>query len=108
MNQTAIFLTLVGMLGVTYLSRLLPIWFLSDRSLPQPVVTWLRYVPVAALSALLLPALLIRENRLDFGGDNLFLWASIPTFLVAWKTKSLFGAVVVGMGMVAVARYFLQ
>ncbi len=107
MDQTAIFLTLLGMLGVTYLPRLLPIWFLADRSLPQAVVTWLRYVPVAALSALLLPSLLIRENRLDFGGDNLFLWAAIPTFLVAWKTKSLFGAVVVGMVIVAVARYVL-
>jgi len=36
----------------------------------------------------------------------LFLWAAIPTFLVAWKTRSLFGSVIVGMLVVAAARYF--
>ena len=70
------------------------------------MITWLRYVPVAVLSALLMPALLIPDDRLDFGGDNLFLWAAIPTFLVAWKTKSLFLPVIVGMVIIAAARYF--
>jgi branched-subunit amino acid transport protein len=39
------------------------------------------------------------------GPDNLFFWAALPTLLVAWKTRSLFGSVVVGMILVAAARY---
>ncbi|HNT78393.1 MAG TPA: AzlD domain-containing protein [Anaerolineae bacterium] len=106
MNQQTIFLTMLGMLAVTYIPRLLPVWFLADKSLPKSVITWLRYVPVAVLSALLMPTLLIPNNKFDFSGDNLFLWAAIPTFLVAWKTKSLFLPVIVGMLIIAAARYW--
>jgi branched-subunit amino acid transport protein len=38
---------------------------------------------------------------------NIFLWAAVPTFLVCWKTKSFVGAVVTGMGCVALGRIFL-
>ena len=106
MDQGTILLTMVGMLVVTYLPRLLPLWLFSSRSLPPIVVAWLRYVPVAVLAAMLLPSLVLVEDRVLLGFDNLYLWAAVPTFLVAWRTKSLFGSVVVGMVIVAAARYF--
>jgi len=105
MDQKVIFLTILGMLLVTYLPRLLPIWLLSSKSLPPLVVAWLRYVPVAVLAAMLLPSLLIRDTQINFGTKNLFFWAAFPTIFVAWKTRSFFGAVIMGMGIVAVARY---
>jgi branched-subunit amino acid transport protein len=46
----------------------------------------------------------VQEGHIDVGLDNLFLWAAVPTFLIAWKKRSLFGAVIVGMVVVAVAR----
>jgi branched-subunit amino acid transport protein len=107
MDQTRIFLTILGMLLVTYLPRVAPIWVLSSKSLPPVVVAWLRYVPVAVLAAMLFPALLVQDSRVQVGFDNLFLWASLPTLLVAWKTRSFFGAVLVGMGVIAVARHIL-
>jgi branched-subunit amino acid transport protein len=105
MDQKAIFLTILGMALVTYLPRLLPVYFLSSTSLPPLVVTWLRYVPVAVLAAMLFPSLLVQEGRVVLGPNNLLLWAAFPTLLVAWKTRSLFGSVVVGMILVAAARY---
>lgn len=105
MDQTALFLAILGMALVTYLPRLLPVWLLSRRTLPPLVVVWLRYVPVAVLAAMLLPMLVIQEARIDLGLDNLFFWAAIPAVLVAWKTKSFFGTVLTGMGIVALARY---
>jgi len=90
---------------VTYLPRLLPVLLLSSKKLPPLVVTWLRFVPVAVLSAMLWPSLLIQNRQLDFSVSNLFFWAAIPTFLVAWKTRSLFGSVIAGMAVVALARY---
>ena len=107
MDQTVVFLTILGMLCVTYLPRVLPIWVLSSKSLPPVVVAWLRYVPCAVLAAMLLPALVIQDNQMTFGRTNLFLWAALPTLLVVWKTRSFFGAVLVGMGSVALARYLL-
>ena len=93
------------MAAVTYIPRLVPVYFLSSRSLPPLVVAWLRYVPVAVLAAMLFPSILVQEGQLDLGPDNIFLWAALPTFLVAWKTRSLFGSVVVGLICVAAGRY---
>jgi branched-subunit amino acid transport protein len=104
MDQDTIFLTILGMMLVTYTPRLLPIWFLSSRSLPPLIVAWLRYVPVAVLAAMLFPSLLVQDGQIDLNLGNLFLWAALPTFLVAWRTRSLFGSVIVGMIVVAVAR----
>lgn len=105
MDQTIVFLTIVGMLLVTYLPRVLPIWILSSKSLPPVVVAWLRHVPCAVLAAMLLPALLIQDKQLNYSSANLFFWAAWPTLFVVLKTRSFFGAVLVGMGSVALARH---
>ncbi|UCC89841.1 MAG: AzlD domain-containing protein [Anaerolineales bacterium] len=105
MDQKTIFLTILGMAVVTYIPRLLPVSLLSSRSLPPLIFDWLRYVPVAVLSAMLFPSIILQGHQVTFGLDNLFFWAAIPTLLVALKTRSLFGSVVVGMMVVAVARY---
>ena len=91
---------------VTYLPRLLPTLFLSGRNLQPIIIAWLRLVPPAVLAAMLAPSLLVREDRVDLGIDNLFFWAALVAFPVAWKSKSLFATVVVGMGLVALGRYF--
>ncbi len=97
---------MLGMLAATYLPRVLPLLLLASRPLPPLVIAWLRYVPVTVLSALLLPSLLVQDGHIAFGYENLFLWAAFPTILVVWKTKSFFGAVLTGIGIVAAARYF--
>jgi branched-subunit amino acid transport protein len=105
MDQKVVLLTILGMAVVTYLPRLLPVYFLSSRSLPPLVVDWLRYVPVAVLAAMLFPSLLVQGDQVLVAPGNLFLWAAFPTLLVAWKTRSLFGSVMVGVVLVAAARY---
>ena len=49
-------------------------------------------------------ALFLQDGGLVALGANLFNIAAIPTFLVAWKTKSLFAAVLTGMVVVAGVR----
>jgi branched-subunit amino acid transport protein len=104
MDQEQTFLIIVGMALVTYIPRLLPVWTLSSRPLPRLAVAWLRYVPAAVLAAMLFPSIISPYQEVDLGLDNLFFWAAVPTWLVAWKTRSLFGSVIVGMVVVAVAR----
>jgi branched-subunit amino acid transport protein len=103
-DQKVIFLTILGMALVTYLPRLLPVWLLASRRLPAAVVIWLRYIPASVLAAMLLPSLLLQDSRLNIALDNLYLLAALPTLLVAWKTRSLFGAVITGMLVVAAGR----
>lgn len=106
MDQKIIFITIVGMMVVTYLPRALPLLALAQRTLPELVIRWLSFIPAAVLSAMLVPILVLKEKSLDFSGDNIFLWAAIPTILVSWKMKSFVGAVIMGMGCVALGRYF--
>lgn len=105
-DQQTVFLTMIGMGIVTYLPRVLPLWLFSSRDLPPLVVSWLRYVPAAVLAAMLLPGLVMPEGQIDVSLGNLFLWAAIPVFAVAWKTRNLFAPVIVGMLLVAGIRLF--
>jgi branched-subunit amino acid transport protein len=109
MDQQSITLTILGMALVTYVPRLLPLLLLrktgdARAELPSFVASWLRHVPSAVLSAMLLPALVASDGQPSIGPGNLFIWAALPTALVAWKANSLFGAVVTGVACVAVGR----
>ncbi len=104
MAETTLLITIVGMVLVTYLPRLLPACLLRGRALPPFIAAWLRYVPAAVLAALLLPSLLVEGGELNLAWNNLYLWAALPAAFVALKRKSLFGTVLTGMGLVALAR----
>jgi branched-subunit amino acid transport protein len=107
MDQDTITLTLLGMMAVTYVPRFVPMWLFASRSMPPLVTAWLRYVPMAVLAAMLFPSLVMPDGRVNLGSSNLFLWAALPATLVAVKTRSLFGSVIVGIVIVAVARFLL-
>lgn len=107
MDEAAVFLTIAGMTLVTCVPRVAPVLLLASRSLPGPVVRWLSYVPTAVLSAMLFPSLLLKDASFDITPGNLFLWAAIPAFFLAWRTRSFFGTVALGMGLVAAGRWFL-
>lgn len=90
---------------VTYIPRLLPTIFLNGKNLQPFLVAWLRLIPPAVLAAMLVPSLVIRENSIQFGADNLYLWSGVVALAVAWKCNSLSATVLVGMGLVALGRY---
>jgi len=106
MDEQTVILTIVGMTLVTYIPRVAPVLALASRSLPEPLVRWLSFVPTAVLSAMLFPSLLLRDGSFDLSPQNFFLWAAIPAFILAVKTKSFFGTVALGMALVAAGRYF--
>ena len=97
MTQSEYLLLVVGMGLVTYIPRWFPIFFFSQRDLPQWFTEWLDLIPVAILSALVLPELLTSgaPRHLDLFRPH--LWVALPTFLFAWKTRSLGGTVIIGM-----------
>jgi branched-subunit amino acid transport protein len=103
-NGLTVTLTLIGMMLVTAPPRVIPLVMLSQKKLPLVVERWLAYVPVAVLSAMLFPSVLMSEGKLALHIDNLYLWASLPTILIAWKTRSLFPPVVAGVATLALLR----
>jgi len=104
MDQTQVFLTIVGMMAVTYLPRVLPIVALSSKDLSPSLIKWLKCIPASVLAAMLLPSLVLDGGELNLTADNIYIWAAIPTLVVAKLGKSFVGAILVGMGVVALAR----
>lgn len=103
-----IFWLILLMALVTYLPRVLPVLFLSRRSLPALVRRWLSYVPVAVLAALLAPGLFAPAGSLSLAFEvNPFFWVSIPVFGIALLTRNLFSTVLSGMVLIALFRFFL-
>ena len=97
MIRTEYLILVVGMGLVTYIPRWVPIFFLSQRELPRWFAEWLDLIPVAILSALVIPELVTSGNprQLDFFKPQLLV--ALPTFIFALKTRSLGGTVVIGM-----------
>lgn len=109
MDQHKVFLAIVGMTVVTYLPRVVPAWLLSNRELPDALRRWLRFVPVAVLSTLLLPSILLdaKSRAFDLHWSNLGLLVSAPTVALALLTRSFLGTVVFGVAVVAAIRYLM-
>jgi len=91
---------------VTYLPRFLPMYVLTRLEIPQTATSWLRYVPVAVLSALIVPGILTTNRQVFFSPVNSYFLASIPAFLVAWRTRSMLLTVVAGMAAVLLLQWF--
>jgi len=86
------FLTLVlACAAVTALPRVLPLLVLSRLELPQWLLDWLRYVPVAVLAALLALE--------TFSAGIAGLLAVVVALAVAAATRSLLGTVAAGLAV---------
>jgi branched-subunit amino acid transport protein len=107
MDKELIFL-FFGMGLVTYLPRVLPMVVLSKIKMPELILRWLRYVPPAVLAALLVPELLLKQGQWHINFENYYLLAAIPTFLVAFWSKSLLLPVVTGMAALLLFHLFAQ
>lgn len=101
-------LIVMGMGIVTYLPRWIPLILLSRRQLPKCLKQWLDFIPVAVLSALILPAVAITGEPRQLDLFRPALLVSIPVFIFAWKTRSLFGTVIIGMALFWIAGKFFQ
>lgn len=111
-QQALILITIAGMGLVTYLPRAFPLLLLARRGnsagASSPLLeAWLRCVPAAVLAAMVLPSLLLHGGEAGSRIGNLYLWAALPNLVVAWRTRSLLGAVLAGVTAVALARLLL-
>ena len=91
-----ILLTILGMAFVSFLTRFVPMALLSRRLFPEVVKTGLAYIPVAVMSAIVFP-ILFSDGKGGPGIQPQHLFAAIPVFVFAWKVRSLWGTVVLGM-----------
>lgn len=90
-------LTIIGMGVITYAIRLSPVLLLERLELSPVVRQALKFVPVAVLSAIILPELIMPGGGVDVSLGNGRLLAGLLAIFVAWRTKNVLWTIVVGM-----------
>lgn len=95
----------LGMMLVTFGVRYPVLALLGHFELPEPVIRALKFVPVAVLTAIIVPAVLCTEEGLHAGVDNPAIFGALAASLVSWKTKNLTPTIFTGMGIFYLWRF---
>ena len=105
MNELII---IIGMALVTIAIRYPLLALLGKLSLPEPIFRALKYVPPAVLTAIIVPAMLFKNDELVVSYTNDYLIAGIISVVVAWRSKNLLLTIVVGMASLLAWRWLLS
>ena len=92
---------------VTFLIRFSFIGMAGRIDIPDWFGRLLRFVPIAALTALVWPDLLLLQGELALGPGNARLVAGLLAAGVAWKTRNIFFTIGAGMVCLWAAQYVL-
>ncbi len=91
------FLLILGMMIVTFSVRYPVMAIVGRVELPERIFRALRYVPVAVLTAIIVPELFIREGSFALTIANAYLVGGIVSIIVSWRFKNLLLTIVMGM-----------
>jgi len=104
MSGLALAVVIAGLTLVTVVTRSFFL-VLGDRvRLPARVRHGLRYAPACALAALILPQLVLADQRLDITWLNPRLDAGIVTIVAMVASRSMLGAMSAGMATFVLLR----
>ena len=95
MSSIWIVMIVVGLL--TFGIRLSFTVLFAKWETPEIVRRGLRYVPVAVLTAIFVPELLLVDGNIALGLENFRLIAGLIAILTAWRTKSALWTIAAGM-----------
>lgn len=90
---------IMGMMLVTFGVRYPVLAILGRLELPPRILNALRYVPVAVLTAITVPAVLAPDGQVNLSVDNAYMVASVFAVLVSLYSKNLLLTIVLGMGL---------
>ena len=96
-DNIAILLMLIVIGIITFSFRLSFIALMDKLRLPLVLQRALRFVPAAALTAIITPELFIQNGAIFISPMNVRLIAGILAVIVAWRTKNTLLTIAVGM-----------
>ena len=90
---------------LTFATRLSFIFLLDRIKVPDWCRRGLRFVPVAVLSAIILPELTSPNGKLNISWQNPQLLAGIIAILIAWRTKNVILTIVAGIAALFIFQF---
>jgi branched-subunit amino acid transport protein len=99
---------LILLLGgaLTFGMRFSFIYLLGRLEVPETMRRALRFVPLAVLSAIIAPELVVQQGKLFLSPFNFRLLAGGVAILVAWKTRNTLLTIVCGMAALLLLEFF--
>lgn len=95
--RSEIVFIIVGMALATFLTRFGCLILFRYIGIPSLLEGWLKYVPTAILTALIMPALLLPKGYLDISLHNHYLLAGIVAAIVAYKSRNIIATIGLGI-----------
>jgi branched-subunit amino acid transport protein len=92
---------------ITYGIRLSFILLFGRWQIPGWLQRALRFVPVAVLTAIIFPELMVSNGHLALSFGNARLVAGVVAIIVAWRTKSAVITILVGMAVLWLLQWLL-
>ncbi len=99
MSALSIWLLFLAVGLGTFTLRFLFIYLFGKIEMPDWLRRALRFVPAAALAALVFPALTHPTGHLDLSLQNFRLLAGLGGAVVAWRTRNVLLTILVGMAL---------
>jgi branched-subunit amino acid transport protein len=107
MDNTNIWLIIIGVSIVSLSPRILPVALLSRFEFPAIIKEWLSFVAPAVLGGLTVISVFAPDGIIDISINNKYIWAFLPTVITAVKTKNLFLTLLVGIAAMALLYNFI-
>ncbi len=99
---------IIGMAIVTFITRIGSQVIFTHTGIPSWLEKWLKHVPTAFLTALIVPAILLPKGYLDISLTNSYLITGAIAIFIAYKTKSVLSTIIIGMAiMISINHFFL-
>jgi len=102
--EVSIWIVMAAIGTLTFLTRLSFIALSGRWEAPPLFRSALRFVPIAVLTAIVVPELVMHTGTLDLSLTNARLLAGLLAILIAWRTRNTVLTIVIGM----VAFWVLQ
>jgi branched-subunit amino acid transport protein len=99
-----VWLMILGMMVVTFGVRYPMLAIVGRLPLPPNVIRALRFVPVAVLTAIIVPMVIMPKDSVDLSLTNPNLIAGVLALIAAWRTKNLLLSILIGMGAYLLLR----
>ncbi|MDD2498548.1 MAG: AzlD domain-containing protein [Desulfitobacteriaceae bacterium] len=107
MDNASIWVMIIGVSIVSLAPRIFPVAFFSRYEFSPVVKEWLSFVAPAVLGGLTALSVLAPRGTIEISLQNIYIWAFLPTIIVAVKFKDLFVTLLVGIATMAVLyNYF--
>ncbi|MTI81665.1 MAG: AzlD domain-containing protein [Firmicutes bacterium] len=105
--RSEILFIIIGMAAVTYLTRFGCLVLFRYTGIPSFLHGWLKHIPTAILTALIVPSLLLPKGYLDLTIQNHYLIAGILAAVIAYKSRNIIATVGLGI-MVMISLNWLD